>query len=148
MTSVFPDMQKYGALDDAPVSGSGTKSITFPHDLAVSSPAPFPAVFVATPPAVGAVRGQGAFHSVTHGPAGTSAEAGHDPHANGGRIARLASLLHRMASALCRRNRGADGAGEGVGHIIGRRAERLNNRNRAAADRYVEVHRILARGRA
>ena len=47
MTSVFPHIQTDG----------------FPQDLAVSSPAPFPAVFVATPPAVGAVRGQGAFHS-------------------------------------------------------------------------------------
>lgn len=83
-----------------------------------------------------------------NGHARASAQAGHDPHPHGGRVARLASLLHRMASALRGRNRGADGAGKGVGHIIGRRAERLNNRNRAAADRYVTVHSILARGRA
>ena len=79
---------------------------------------------------------------------GTSAQVGADSHAPRSRIAGLFPLLHRMASALRGRNSGADGAGEGVGHIIGRRAERLNNRNRIAADRYVTVHSILARGRA
>ncbi len=118
-----------------------------PHASTGSSPRAVPAVCVATGQSVETLR-SGPFYSVTHGPAGASAQAGHDPHAVGGGTRWLASLLHRMASALCRRNRGADKSGKGVGHIIGRRAERLNNRNRAAANRYVEVHRILARGRA
>lgn len=89
-------------------------------------------------------------YSVTHGPAGTSAQTGHDPHSHGGRAGRLASLLHRMASALRGRNRGADGAGQGLGHraaIIGRRAERIHNHDPKGAAAYVDRHLILARGR-
>jgi len=83
---------------------------------------------------------------VTHGPAGTGAQAGHDPASDGWRIAGLASLLHRVSSALRGRDSRADGTGSAVGNLIARRAERVNNRNRAVADRYIAVHSILARG--
>ena len=108
---------------------------------------------------LGAVTGRGGeatpvsanFIQVTHGPAGTSAEAGRNRQAVRTGTGWLASLLHRLSVALRWRNRGPAIAGEVAGHrasLIGRRAERLNNRNRAAAGRYVEVHSIPARGRA
>lgn len=134
MPSVFPD-----------------KSPLSPASLEAPSASQSSLLGAATPPAVGAVRGQGAFYSVTHGPAGTSAEAGHHRQDTRTGTGWVASLLHRLSVAFRGRDSSPAIAGEVAGDrasIIGRRAERLNNRNRAAAGRYVEVHSILARGRA
>jgi hypothetical protein len=62
-------------------------------------------------------------------------------------IAAAVRLLHRMASAFPRRNRGADGSRQDVGRLIARRAERVSNRKRAAADLYIAKHEILRRGK-
>ena len=124
----------------------GNVSVTLSPASVAPSVAQSSLLDAATPPAKATIAG--GFYSVTHGPAGTSAQAGHDRRANGGRVARLVALCAKVSTRLFRRVGGADGAGADVGHIIGRRAERLNNRNRTAADRYVTVHTVLARGRA
>lgn len=84
---------------------------------------------------------------MVNGPRRTSAQAGNDPHVDGGRVGWLASILHRLAGAFSRRNRRAVGPSETVGHHIARRAERVSNRKRSAADRYIAIHTTLSRGR-
>lgn len=63
----------------------------------------------------------------------------------------MGALYRRVSSAISWRDGSTDpqGATDGrdVAAIIARRAERVNNRQRGAADRYVAVHSILARGR-
>ena len=81
-----------------------------------------------------------------NGPAGTGAQAGHDPHAHARGTSWVARIRDAVSSALRGRDSRADGTGDAVGNLIARRAERVNNRNRAVADRYIAVHSILARG--
>ena len=73
----------------------------------------------------------------------TGAQAGNDPHANGGRVGRLAQIRDWLAGAFPRRNRRVDGSGADVGLLLARRAERVSNRKRAAADRYIATHKAL-----
>lgn len=80
---------------------------------------------------------------MVNGPRRTSAQAVNDPHVDGGRVGWLASLLHRVAGAFPRRNRRPDGSGADVGLLLARRAERVSNRKRAAADRYLATHKAL-----
>jgi hypothetical protein len=62
-------------------------------------------------------------------------------------IAAAVRLLHRMAATLSRRNHRVDGPRQDVGRLIARRAERVSNRKRAAADLYIAKHEILRRGK-
>ena len=77
----------------------------------------------------------------------TAAQAGDDTQPHGGRIGWLASLRDWLASAVSRRNRSVDGPRQDVGRLIARRAERVSNRKRDAADRYIAKHEILRRGK-
>lgn len=105
-----------------------------------------------TPSAVGAALGLPSVKSVTHGPAGTGAQAGHDPAANGRGVHRLVALYRRVSRALSGGTDRADGTrqtdGRDIAAILARRAERVSNRKAAVADRYIAVHSILARGRS
>ena len=122
---------------------------SFPHAQAGSSPAPSLSVCVATATEVApsSPRLGGLSIPVTHGRGRAGAQAGDDTHPYGGRVARLVALLRRVASTLRGRDCGADGSGADVGRLIARRAERVNNRKRVVADRYIAVHQALARGR-
>lgn len=80
---------------------------------------------------------------MVNGPRRTGAQAGDDPHVDGGRVGWLASLLYRMARTIRGRNRRVDGSGADVGLLLARRAERVSNRKRAAADRYIATHKAL-----
>lgn len=52
-------------------------------------------------------------------------------------------LCLRVAKAVVRQNRRPDGSGADVGLLLARRAERVSNRKRAAADRYLAKHKAL-----
>ena len=82
---------------------------------------------------------------------GTTGQAVHDQPSIRRGVHRLVDLFHRLSEAISRRDSGADGTrqtnGRDIAPIIARRAERVNNRSRAAADRYIAVHQTLAKGR-
>lgn len=66
MITVFPDTSEKAALDVAPRDLSGAKPTLSPASLEAPSASQSSLLDAATPPAVGAVRGQGAFYSVIH----------------------------------------------------------------------------------
>lgn len=89
---------------------------------------------------------------VLNGHTRASTQAGYDPHTVGWGTGWLASLLHRLAGAFSWRDGGVNQPRPAVGRdvtvLIARRAERVSNRKRKSADRFIAVHKTLARGRA
>lgn len=81
-----------------------------------------------------------------NGPTGTSAQAGADKGAQQRRVGWLVAIRSSLSRALSGRDHRLDGAGQSVGHLIARRAERVSNRKRAQADKYMAIHTILSRG--
>lgn len=55
----------------------------------------------------------------------------------------VSRLCRRVAMAVIRQNRRPDGSGADVGLLLARRAERVSNRKRAAADQYIATHKAL-----
>lgn len=92
---------------------------------------------------------------MTHDARGNHPQAGHDPQLAGGRTSRLAQAGHWLTAILSRTLRRRTGSAaqqsEAAGvdpAIIERRALMLHNRNRTAAQVYIDTHAILSRGRA
>jgi hypothetical protein len=84
-------------------------------------------------------------------PRGDRPETGrHQPPFSWG-IAGMALVLHWLARAFSRRDRGAATEGQDpwrdIDTIIARRAERLHNRDRAGANAFIRAHTILSRGK-
>lgn len=101
-----------------------------------------------TSPGMGSMRA-GGFYSGwrMNGRRRTAPQAGADqqPHPRG--IAWVVGIRAWLARAFSGRNRQPDSPRADVGRLIARRAERVSNRKREAADRYIAIHEILRGGK-